>query len=589
MKRIVLMALSCLIVIILALVSCGPAVVEEEEGETVVGKTVEKEAPAVEKEQKVVEKEEEEEKGPIYGGVLNWIWGLTAHGWDPTLCDYTTDYYTTFYWERMGYADLARGPSGTGEFEYFNGSLVSEDSVTGCLAEGYEQTDSTHVTFYLKKGIHWQNAPPLNGREFTADDVVYALTRQAESPRSGGRWEWVESFEAVDKYTVLMTLKRPHGNWPYRVYWGAHCQIYPPEVVEAGIDDWRNHVGTGPFILKDVVEGSSTTYVRNPEYWQRYSYEEKEYQIPFVDRINIMVVPDASTRIAALRTGKVDVLGGVEFEYVESLAATNPELGKYKYPGGAPLCIYFEPGNEKFADFRVRKALSMAVDRQYYIDAIFGGEGFLLETHINSFQGESLYTPIEKMAPENRETFEYNPEKAKQYLAEAGYPNGFKTKLMVKAGLEDHAAVIISYWAEIGVDTEIEVLESANLYSRQYAHDFTDMISNQQGASSPMGDLMQIQVREHNWNPSEWQDPKYIADYEDMAATIDLQERLAKMKKMFEYALGTCGAEISFPTGAYTTYWHPWVKNYNGEAYVGYLNGAPIYARLWIDQDVKKR
>ena len=92
--------------------------------------------------------------------------------------------------------------------------------------------------------------------------------------------------------------------------------------------DWKTHVGlgTGPFHLEDVVEGSSVSYVRNPNYWDSYVFNDKKYEIPFIDRLVKTVIQDKSSQVAALRTGKIDVYDSLEKKFVDSLKRSAPEI-----------------------------------------------------------------------------------------------------------------------------------------------------------------------------------------------------------------------------------------------------------------------
>ena len=92
--------------------------------------------------------------------------------------------------------------------------------------------------------------------------------------------------------------------------------------------DWKTHVGlgTGPFHLEDVVEGSTVTYVRNPNYWDSYVFNDKKYEIPFIDRMVKTLIQDKSSQVAALRTGKIDVYDALEKKFVDSVKRSAPEI-----------------------------------------------------------------------------------------------------------------------------------------------------------------------------------------------------------------------------------------------------------------------
>ena len=118
-----------------------------------------------------------------------------------------------------------------------------------------------------------------------------------------------ESVEATDKYTVVMKLKEPRLRALNLILDGWNAVIQPPEVIEqyGDMQDWRNIVGTGPYTITDFTKGSSITWTKNPNYW---GYDEKypENRLPYIDTYRALLMPDMSTRLAALRTGKVDMM-----------------------------------------------------------------------------------------------------------------------------------------------------------------------------------------------------------------------------------------------------------------------------------------
>ena len=181
----------------------------------------------------------------------------------------------------------------------------------GQLAESWEFTDPSTVIVHLRKGIHWQDIPPVNGREFIADDVVYHYHRLwglgsdlTPSPDhvSVPAYQDLISVTAVDKYTVVFKWKT--ANPEYIMV--SLLAINPTQVFEAreavqkwgDLSDWRHAIGTGPFILKDFVSGSSATLVKNTHYW---GYDERypQHKLPYVDAVKFVIIPDNAKALAA--------------------------------------------------------------------------------------------------------------------------------------------------------------------------------------------------------------------------------------------------------------------------------------------------
>ncbi|GAI38768.1 unnamed protein product, partial [marine sediment metagenome] len=242
------------------------------------------------------------------------------------------------YAETLLVGDLQKGPRGTNEWAFQAQAFVPPHIQKGQLVESWEFTDPKTLTFKVRQGVYWQDKPGvMDARELTADDLVYHFTRQLEAPKEYLFKPFVDHFSAPDKYTFVAHLKGFHANWAYRMGWGYFCLVAStPESVEAGPADWRNAVGTGPFMLVDYVEGSSVTYEKNPNYWGTTVIDGKEYKLPFVDKLVRPIILDESTRLAALRTAKVDYDYVIEWKYTDSLEKTNPELNKFRWLDSDP-------------------------------------------------------------------------------------------------------------------------------------------------------------------------------------------------------------------------------------------------------------
>ena len=166
----------------------------------------------------------------------------------------------------------------------------------------------------------------MNGRELTASDVEFNYHRIlglgsgfSEASPHADQYPKMESVTATDASTVVFKLAEPDLVWqlkPVPAYGGLPgllnmwiAWIYPPEVIQqhGDIQDWRNLVGTGPMELTDFVEGSSITWTKNPNYW---GFDEKfpENRLPYVDEIVALIMPDSAARLAALRSGQLDML-----------------------------------------------------------------------------------------------------------------------------------------------------------------------------------------------------------------------------------------------------------------------------------------
>ncbi|GAJ19756.1 unnamed protein product, partial [marine sediment metagenome] len=172
-----------------------------------------------------------------------------------------------FYMEHLCIGDIQKGPRGTNETMFSEVTNIPYDYLTGCLAESWEFLDPTTQLFHLRQGVMWMDKPGvMAAREFTAEDCVFALNRSLlEGPRAAsGKYDAIKSFSAPDKYTFKVEYNEFYADWGYIVGWGYYSQIYPPEMVEADAENWRNACGTGPFMLTDFVSGAAMTFEKNP-------------------------------------------------------------------------------------------------------------------------------------------------------------------------------------------------------------------------------------------------------------------------------------------------------------------------------------
>lgn len=598
MKRYVWFLLSTLIVVALVLSSCQAATVEDEkeEGATVTGKVTEKDAPKVE------EEEEEEEgvttakpTGPQYGGTITFRLGQDQLGFDETLGAnpwYCHSLHMTN--EELLQADWAKGPGGTGEYTFTQNAMPSVSGWSGCLAESWELTTPTTLTFKIREGVHWHNKPPVNGREFTAEDAAFSINKNFETPTSYLAKTYREGYRpisvtATDKYTLVMEC--PEGQAGGLLEACAEiCRMIAPEVYANGGNqqDWQNVVGTGPFMITDYVAGSSTTLERNPNYW-RMDPLHPENRLPYVDKVVMLVIKDVSTGLAALRTAKLDRMLGITWEDHDSLLATNPDLGETRVLAGSPYLIFMRLDTEPFDDINVRRALAMGLNQQAIVDDYYNGnaeiQSFPVAANLSEYA--SMYTPLDELKEESRKHYEYHPEEAKELLAAAGYPNGFSTSVVLfsNAALMDQFAIVQDDWSKIGVDLELDVKDYAVWHSMCNSHTHTQMITRYMSAVIP--EKMYAVRTGTTQNMSIVNDPYIEEMYTKITAEyFNPEVRNAWIKEVSEYIIDQCYF-VQMPASYTYCMWQPWLKGYHGETAVGRnnLNPWPIYA--WIDQDLK--
>ena len=340
---------------------------------------------------------------------------------------------------------------------------------TNChLAESWEFSEPGTYVVHLRKGIHWQNIPPVNGRELTSDDVAYHYHRlyggghgfTQRGPGAHYQFTPLESVTVIDKYTVAFKWKVANAEIIRDAMqaWGSLASIEAHEAVEkwGGLDDWHHAIGTGPFILKDFVPGSSATLIKNPNYWD-HDEKNPQNQLPYIDTLKILIIPDKAEAIEALRAGKIDALDEVLPTQAQEIQKTNPELLQVIYPARNALTI--DPRNDvkPFNDIRVRKAMQMAIDLPTIRKTYYLGTCRPYPSSITSYYMTGWGFPYEEWPQDLKEEYAYNPTKSKQLLADAGYPDGFKTNIVADAtGDMNLLQIVKTYFAAVGIDMEIK-------------------------------------------------------------------------------------------------------------------------------------
>src|SRR5258705_3407165 len=336
-------------------------------------------------------------KPPKRGGTLT-----RASAWDPPVIDprltqsvglYQFAGLTSNRLVRYAFTDEASGPG--------------DMSLKGDLAESWAASPDHRVwTFKLRQGVKWQNLPPLNGRELTAADVKYCFEQYAKEGVQSFTFQEIEGMETPDKHTLRVHLKTPNTLFPQNVAEPVTL-IFAREVLEEDGDLKKRLIGTGPYIVKEHTRKVRVVLQRNPDYWDKGR--------PYVDEYVILSTPDAATRLAAFRTGQADFIWVASPSEVETIRKTNPQTLVQAYHNTlAPSGIALAQDRPPFNDVRVRRAVSMAIDRQKQVDTVFEGHG------IPGWGVPYIY--YQDKAPTLKELgpwWQYRPDEAKKLMTEA--------------------------------------------------------------------------------------------------------------------------------------------------------------------------
>ena len=602
-KKILWLTVSCVMALSLVLASCAPAateekeVVEEKEAKVATEEAKEVTAPApVEEEKKpvsitiarkdggttVVEKEQ-----PEYGGWAN-VFITSGSSFDPVV-------FNQYWAPKMQYEQLLDenhlwGPSGTGELARVTSYCPFPDGYWGCLAESYEVIGPLTWRFHLREGVYFLDKPPANGREMTADDWVYTIEVLQSNPQSidylaPGKPR-IEAV-AVDKYTLDVTvLLLGDASFLTLV---DHFVVFPREIEGVDMEDWRNQTGTGPFYVTDYVPGTLVEMSKNPNYWRTDPFFP-ENKLPYIDGVRQLIIPDLGTQFAALRTGKIDKMRAIYQEDAMSLMNTNPEL-KYKQDLDHRT-PHIQPRNDKppFSDVRVRQAMAMSIDFDEIVQDYYGGEA---ELFYNPARPEftNAFTPLEEMPPEVQALYSHDVAGAKALLAETDYPTGFDFECLVQAKDLERLEVFQAYLADIGVNMEINLMESGAFGSLYWGSKFEEAVFRPWGNVDPLVGIGRLWVTDARYNLTRSSDPHVDAEYDAISKLVGAEHKAEYNKRLKELCQYIVEQQfiISFPASKQAYYfWQPWLKGFTGEYSYGnrHVWEGPLQY-VWIDQDVK--
>jgi len=545
---------------------------------------------------------------PTYGGELRVVLDSEIIAFD--LCTQRGNGQTVALTNEMtAGGDWAQGPAGTNQVDFLASGYSGISSLRGLLAETWEFPEIGTVVFHIRKGVYWQDIPNsdasalMGGRQFTADDLIFNLTRYRDDPKSTkpasqpGVYKEM-TVEKLDEWMVK--VRSPIDPWTGFVF---HClgyaPHYAPEVIQKYGDasDWRNAVGTGPFMLTDYVKSASATLLKNPKYWDTDPVGPgKGNQLPYVDSVKLLIITDASTRMAAIRTAKADWVTNVLLEDAKSLQGTTPELKYLRRLTDRPwlICMQTAKTDLPFSNVKVRQALTMAIDFNAIKDDYFLGEAQILNFPQGPHKGlEQTFIPLDQLPASARALYEYTVDRAKQLLSEAGYAQGFTAKITTRSvpGQIDYLSLIKDMWAKIGVTLEIDPRDSGAFTGLVKTYD--QMLFDQTfPTTNTYADLTCFRGETYP-SRSNVEDAHVREVYAEMKKNYLVnQPKVDELfKGLFPYLVEQA-YYIEQPTPYVYSFWWPWIKNYHGEVNINYTGwdpgGISWTTFVWLDQDARK-
>jgi peptide/nickel transport system substrate-binding protein len=543
---------------------------------------------------------------PEYGGEIVLRINRDIANFDPYFFEMLPNIHSAWM-ERLFADDWTLDP----QTYRYNTHFRPGEFVKGHLAESWEFPDPNTLAVHLRRGIHWQNISPADGREFTADDVAFHYHRMygigngfnKPSPYHAAvsAFKNLISVTAADKYTVVFKWQTPNPEFILETLQapvGSLCLENPEAVKKWGdVSDWHHAIGTGPFILKDFQSGSSVTLVRNPDYWG-HDERHPQNQLPYVDKFKILIIQDEAAAIEAMRQGKIDALDQISIERAQALQKTNPEILQIMTP--SPSTPSIDPRNDlpPFNDIRVRKALQLAIDLPTIARTYYSGKAVPTPSTLTSRDVMGWGFPYETWPQDLKDEYAYNPRMARKLLADAGYPNGFSTNIVVESTVDMKLLAIVKlYFAAVGIDLGIKPLETASFVSYVLTGRKNDQLVRRSASSLGLATepIRQLERFRTGAVPNYLMvsDPVFDAFLPMAMAAAGIDEIKKIIMDANKYVARQHFAISLVQPMQYSLY-QPWFKGYNGQFFaVSAASGGPpmcfFYpARFWIDQDLKK-
>jgi len=323
-----------------------------------------------------------------------------------------------------------------------NETLVVQDEnmeLQSGLAESWEKIDELTFEFKLKQGVKFHN-----GEEFKASDVKFTLLRALESPNVGHIVGAInkDGIEIVDDYTIRLATSEPFAPLLAHLAHTGASILSEKAVIEAGDDYGQNPIGTGPFEFESWVNGDEINLVK---------FDEYHGEAAKVEKVKFRNIAEATNRTINLETGEIDIAYDIlptdirRVEEDENLTLMRQENLTTTYIG-------FNVQKENLSDVRVRQAINHAIDAESIIEAVMEGVG----EQANGPLGPNVWASNQDLEP-----YEYNVEKAKELMKEAGYENGFKTSIWTNDNKTrmDISEIVQNQLKQINIEAEVKVVE----------------------------------------------------------------------------------------------------------------------------------
>jgi peptide/nickel transport system substrate-binding protein len=506
---------------------------------------------------------------PKRGGVFRFP-GFDPPNFDP----HQNVHWWTFIYTSLTHGGLVRHKAGPGVQP---GTLPIEPH----LAESWERPNDTTYVFKLRKGVQFHNKAPVNGRELTAEDVVFTFQRALTIKGNPNRavFEDIDKVEAVDRYTVRFTMKEPYAwflNGP------ALAGILPKEAADndGTFKKAESVIGTGPWMLERYEPNVRLTFVRHPNYFQS--------GLPYVDGIEVRIDTDPASKLAAWLGGQYDFAPEIHMTLyrtdLDVIQRRKPNLQTTEFTW---LISTFGVPNldaEPFRDVRVRRAFHMAVNLKDVIQVNPTGYGHGSANTVVPAALQEWAIPIDQLPPEGRRLYQHDPEEARRLLAQSGYSG---LKLPAEStntwgpGFSDVVQAILAQWKKAGIEVELKLKEGNAFIASTLGRKFEKLAMTLRGAATYPDPYLANLLPGRPQNVAGVNDPKLSDMIILQRRTFDEKKRRDIIWDIQRHFSQQAYHLFVSPSARAIAAWEPYVRNFMPN--VGNDYGSRLVA-AWLDK-----
>ncbi len=509
---------------------------------------------------------------PKKGGALNLHIPTDPNDWDPTLSGKSLDNSQNGH--NLASEELLTYKHGPGT-AFNDATLVPE------LAQSWEMSpDAKAFTFHLRKGMRWPSVAPVNGRALTSDDVKFTYEYSSRTGQFkdakltpatyAAYFEGLDRVETPDADIVVVRFKDAFPPFPY--YAGSGWNpIFAKEIFQQDGNFSNQIVGMGPrqLDLGSSQVGSKFVWKRNTNY--------HDASLPYIDQVNYLIIKDTSTVAAAFSTKQTDFLGGGmgPRDYQDIKAKSNAE-GSENFASVADWRLYMNIRKPGLDNAQVRKALSMAIDRDKFLGTL--GEGHFKVSLEGVQPGLFTDEEIKKFLP-------YDPNQSKQLLAQAGYPNGIDFEMTFPGNSYGESylsglQLFLARLKQVGINVTLKSEDKGDWNAKRRTAEYTLGLQQNNSVEGDMDSyLFAAWYSKSRSNYNGIKDPKVDQLAEAQRKEADPAKRRDLLRQLVTYVMEN---NYSVPIGNIAKYelWQPYLKGY---APAEYLKGTR-FTDVWLDK-----